>query len=85
MEDSSLLLSLSLFYFIYFIFMYFLCVCFSFGGAQHPILEYWGCSSTSSTPLPTPLILEKAPFSGLKLTSVYILGDDLSALNVALF
>ena len=25
------------------------------------------------------------PFSGLKLTSVYILGDDLSALNVALF
>ena len=29
-------------------------------------------------------ILEKAPFSGLKLTSVYILGD-LSALNVALF
>ena len=23
-------------------------------------------------------ILEKAPFSGLKLTSVYILGDDLS-------
>ena len=30
-------------------------------------------------------ILEKAPFSGLKLTSVYILGDDLSALNVALF
>ena len=30
-------------------------------------------------------ILEKAPFSGLKLTSVCILGDDLSALNVALF
>ena len=30
-------------------------------------------------------ILEKAPFAGLKLTSVYILGDDLSALNVALF
>ena len=30
-------------------------------------------------------ILEKAPFSGLKLTSVYVLGDDLSALNVALF
>ena len=30
-------------------------------------------------------ILEKAPFSGLKLTSVYILGDNLSALNVALF
>ena len=30
-------------------------------------------------------ILEKAPFSGLKLTSVYIIGDDLSALNVALF
>ena len=30
-------------------------------------------------------ILEKAPFSGLKLTSVYFLGDDLSALNVALF
>ena len=30
-------------------------------------------------------ILEKAPFSGLKLTSVYILGDDLSPLNVALF
>ena len=30
-------------------------------------------------------ILEKAPFSGLKLTSVYILGDDLSLLNVALF
>ena len=28
-------------------------------------------------------ILEKAPFSGLKLTS--ILGDDLSVLNVALF
>ena len=27
-------------------------------------------------------ILEKAPFSGLKLTSV---GDDLSTLNVALF
>ena len=27
-------------------------------------------------------ILEKAPFSGLKLTSVYILGDDLSPLNV---
>ena len=30
-------------------------------------------------------ILKKAPFSGLKLTSVYILGDDLSPLNVALF
>ena len=30
-------------------------------------------------------ILEKAPISGLKLTSVYILGDDLSPLNVALF
>ena len=30
-------------------------------------------------------ILEKAPFSWLKLTSVYILGDDLSPLNVALF
>ena len=30
-------------------------------------------------------ILEKAPISGLKLTSVYILGDDLSSLNVALF
>ena len=30
-------------------------------------------------------ILEKALFSGLKLTSVYILGDDLSPLNVALF
>ena len=30
-------------------------------------------------------ILEKAPFSGLKLTSVNILGDDLSPLNVALF
>ena len=30
-------------------------------------------------------ILEKAPFSGLKLTSVYILGDDLSPLNVAVF
>ena len=30
-------------------------------------------------------ILEKAPFAGLKLTSVYILGDDLSALNVTLF
>ena len=30
------------------------------------------------------LILEKAPFSGLKLTSVH-LGDDLSPLNVALF
>ena len=30
-------------------------------------------------------ILEKAPFSRLKLTSVYILGDDLSPLNVALF
>ena len=30
-------------------------------------------------------ILEKAPLSGLKLTSVYILGDDLSPLNVALF
>ena len=29
-------------------------------------------------------ILEKAPISGLKLTSVYILGDDLSPLNVAL-
>ena len=29
-------------------------------------------------------ILEKAPFLGLKLTSVYILGDDLSPLNVAL-
>ena len=29
------------------------------------------------------LILEKAPFSGLKLT--YILGDNLSPLNVALF
>ena len=26
-------------------------------------------------------ILEKAPFSGLKLPSVYILGDDLSPLN----
>ena len=30
-------------------------------------------------------ILEKASFSGLKLTSVYILGDDLNPLNVALF
>ena len=30
-------------------------------------------------------ILEKAPISGLKLTSVYIVGDDLSPLNVALF
>ena len=30
-------------------------------------------------------ITEEAPFAGLKLTSVYILGDDLSALNVALF
>ena len=30
-------------------------------------------------------ILEKAPFLGLKLTPVYILGDDLSPLNVALF
>ena len=30
-------------------------------------------------------ILEKALFLGLKLTSVYILGDDLSPLNVALF
>ena len=30
-------------------------------------------------------ILEKAPFLGLKLTSVYILGDDSSPLNVALF
>ena len=30
-------------------------------------------------------ILEKAPFLGLKLASVYILGDDLSPLNVALF
>ena len=30
------------------------------------------------------LIVERAPFSGLKLTS-YILGDDLSPLNVALF
>ena len=30
-------------------------------------------------------ILEKAPISGLKLTSVYILSDDLSSLNVALF
>ena len=30
-------------------------------------------------------ILEKAPFSRIKLTSAYILGDDLSALNVALF
>ena len=29
--------------------------------------------------------LEKVPFSGVKLTSVYVLGDDLSALNVALF
>ena len=29
-------------------------------------------------------ILEKAPISGLKLTSVYILGDDLSPLYVAL-
>ena len=29
-------------------------------------------------------ILEKAPISGLKLTLVYILGDDLSPLNVAL-
>ena len=28
-------------------------------------------------------ILEKAPFSGLKLTSIYILGDDLSPLRVA--
>ena len=30
-------------------------------------------------------ILEKAPILGLKFTSVYILGDDLSPLNVALF
>ena len=30
-------------------------------------------------------ILEKAPFLGLKLTSVYVLGEDLSPLNVALF
>ena len=30
-------------------------------------------------------ILEKAPFSGLKLTSAYTVGDDLSPLNVALF
>ena len=30
------------------------------------------------------LILEKAPFTGLKLTSV-LLGDDLTPLNVALF
>ena len=30
-------------------------------------------------------ILEKAPISGLKLTSLYILGDDLCPLNVALF
>ena len=30
-------------------------------------------------------ILEKTPFSGLKLTSVYILGDDLSPSSVALF
>ena len=29
-------------------------------------------------------ILEKAPFSGLKLTSIR-LGDDISVLNVALF
>ena len=29
--------------------------------------------------------VEKAPFAGLKLTSVYILGDNLSALNVTLF
>ena len=29
--------------------------------------------------------LEKAPFLGLKITPVYILGDDLSPLNVALF
>ena len=29
-------------------------------------------------------ILEKAPFSVLKLTSVYLLGDDLSALNVVI-
>ena len=25
------------------------------GGALHPFQKYWGCSSTSSTPLPTPL------------------------------
>ena len=30
-------------------------------------------------------ILEKAPISGLKLTSVYILGDDLSFLNRSYF
>ena len=30
-------------------------------------------------------ILEKAPFSGLKLTSVYILGDDLSAFKYSTF
>ena len=30
-------------------------------------------------------ILEKAPFSWLKLPSVYMLGDDLNPLNVALF
>ena len=32
-------------------------MCFSFGGAQHPILEYWG---SSSTPLPTPLYSRKS-------------------------
>ena len=30
-------------------------------------------------------ILEKAPFSGLKNLHRYVLGDDLSVLNVALF
>ena len=27
------------------------------GGALHPFQKYWGCSSTSSTPLPTSLVV----------------------------
>ena len=46
----------------------------------HRGLQYSVCLSVCHISIP-----EKAPISGLKLTSVYILGDDLSPLYVALF
>ena len=52
--------------------------------AREGYSSYFVCHSLTHS-LTLFSILEKAPFLGLKLTSVYVLGDDLSALNVALF
>ena len=86
MEDRQpFALSLFILFYLFYIYVFFVCV-----------LQFWGCSAPYSRILGVLKHLQHPPsyasdsgegavISGLKLTSVYILGDDLSALNVALF